>query len=425
MSSRGFYINEGSKRRVIDDRQASELLDHLLAALGRRQALRRVLLVPPDITRLHTGAGELAVMLYEKLRERAEVSVMPALGTHLPMTAQEQRRMYPGIPAERFLVHRYRTDVVSVGTVPASLSEGLTDGAVAKPIDCRVNRILLEPWDRIISIGQLVPHELAGIANFSKNILIGLGGEDTIATSHYVAAIYGLERLMGEVESPMRTLLRYMEKHCIGSLPITYLMTVRGVESGCAVTRGLFAGDDERAYLAGANLCREVSITRLAKPAPTVVATMDAEEYHTAWVANKGIFRTRRAVADGGKLVLYAPGVRQFGEDPENDALLRRIGYRSTREMVRLVNEDESVARNLTTVSHIMVSSPEGRFDLEYAPGGLSREETEATGLPYRSPAQIEERYLRNVAGDGWYESKDGEPYYLVTRPASGLWLAE
>ncbi|TVQ23196.1 MAG: DUF2088 domain-containing protein [Spirochaetaceae bacterium] len=407
------------------DARAAELVDGLLDSLRAAGPLRRVLLVPPDITRLHSGAGELTVLLYRRLSPSADVRVIPALGTHLPMSAAEMGLMYPGIPRDCFLVHNWRTDVVPRGEVPADFVAEVSEGRLRFPITCAVNRTLVEGgWDRIISIGQLVPHEIAGIANFSKNILIGLGGPDTISKSHYVAAVYGLERLMGRLDSPMRRILSWMDRHCIADLPITYLMTVRGSQDGRTVTRGLFAGDDERAYLAGAELCRAVAITDIGRPAAKVVAWMDADEYHTTWVANKAIYRTRMAVADGGELVVIAPGVRQFGEDQDTDALIRRIGYRSTAALIRLVESADITPAELTAISHLIVSSPEERFRVTYAPGGLTPAQTEAAGLSWGDPSELERRYDRSKLSEGWNTLPDGESIYFVPRPAAGLWTA-
>jgi nickel-dependent lactate racemase len=420
------YISSGSAGAELTAAEISTLLDGMLTAIANRYGrLRRVLLVPPDITRLDSGAGELTVMLYRKLVSTAHVEVMPALGTHLPMTTLEIARMYPGIPQELFRIHRWRHDVVEMGEVPGSLVAELTDGRLDFPIRCAVNRILTDPrWDRIISVGQLVPHELAGIANYTKNILIGLGGPDAISRSHYVASVFGTERLMGEVDNPMRSILSYMERHCIGKLPITYVMTVRGSQDGRTVTRGLFAGDDERAYNAGAALCRQVSIHNLDRPTPKIVCYMDPTEYRTTWVANKAIYRTRMAVADDGELLVLAPGVAQFGEDGETDAFIRRVGYRNTGEMVDLVARDSVAEANLTAVAHIIISSPEGRFRLRYAAGGLSKEEMESVRLTYADPLDMFARYDPRVLSDGWNTMPDGEEIYFVPRPAGGLWKA-
>jgi nickel-dependent lactate racemase len=421
------YICEGSAETAIDGQSAGKLIDILLAKIRKRYGnLRRVLLVPPDITRLHSFAGELTVMLYERLSSGVHVEVMPALGSHLPMTEAEIRKMFPGIPLSCFRIHDWRRDVTECGEVPAARIREISEGVLDFSITCSVNRILFEGrWDRIISIGRIVPHELAGIANFSKNILIGLGGSNTISKSHYTAAVYGMERLMGKIENPMRQILRYMEDNCISSLPLTYLMTVRSIHDGRLVTRGIFAGDDESAYRAGAEVCQKVSITKLDHPAGKIVAFMDGEDYHTAWVANKAIYRSRMALADGGELIVIAPGVKQFGEDEECDRFIRRVGYRTTKEMVNLVNNDPETAAHLTEVSHIIISSPEERFSMQYAPGQLSREETEAVGWHYCDPKDMMQRYDISRLNEGWNLLPDGEEVYFVPRPAGGLWCAE
>lgn len=424
-SKKGIYFAEGSPSRVIDSHEASQLVDSLITGIEEAHgSLSRVLLIPPDITRLHSGAGELTRLLFSKLSSRTHVEIMPAVGTHFAMTPEQISTMYPGIPMERFRAHRWRQDVVPMGEVPESLVEEISEGRLRFPISSAVNRSLVDGnWDRIISIGQLVPHELAGIANFSKNILIGVGGPDTIAKSHYLAAVYGLERLMGQIESPMRRMLSYMEEHCIRSLPITYLMTVRGTENGAFVTRGLFAGETSEIYDVGAKLCQQVSITKVDKRAEKVVAYMDPQEYHSTWVGNKAIYRTRMVVADGGELVVIAPGVRQFGEDQENDDLIRRVGYRTTEEMINLVAEDPAVAENLTAVSHIIVSSPDDRFRITYAPGKLSRKETQDARLSYADPSKLLERYDPKQLSEGWNTLPDGEEVFFVSQPASGLWM--
>src|SRR5262245_3524883 len=102
-------FGEGAVDRVIDRDRAERLLEDLVFGFGK---LDRVLLVPPDFTRFHSGAGELTSILYERLAKTAKtVEVLPALGTHAPMTAADIRTMFPGIPLDRFFVHEWRSDL--------------------------------------------------------------------------------------------------------------------------------------------------------------------------------------------------------------------------------------------------------------------------------------------------------------------------
>ncbi|MBD3321938.1 MAG: DUF2088 domain-containing protein [Chitinivibrionales bacterium] len=415
------YFSEGSRQTTITREQASAMLDSMLKTLGN---LERVLLVPPDYTRLHSGAGELTVMLFEKLKERAQVEIMPALGTHLPVTDQERIAMFPGIPKNFFRVHDWRNDVVRIGEVPAGYIRDVSEGKLEFPLYCEINRTLVDDtWDRIFSIGQLVPHELAGIANFSKNILIGTGGEDTIAKTHYIAAVYGLERLIGRIENPMRKILRYMEQNIIAHIPVSYIMTVRGHDdSGNIVTRGLFGGDDKECYRAGAELCQELSITFIDRPVKKVVVYMDPEEFKTTWVGNKSIFRTRMIIENHGEIVILAPGVKQFGEDARNDGFIRKFGYHDTDYMVNCVNTSQEAASNITAVSHIIISSPENRFTVTYCPGHLSRAEVESVNFNYADCSHAMKRYNPENLRPGYNVLPDGEEIYFVAHPAQGLW---
>jgi nickel-dependent lactate racemase len=211
----------------------------------------------------------------------------------------------------------------------------------------QVDRLLVESdWDAILSIGQLVPHEVIGIANHVKNVLVGAGGPDLIHKSHWLGAVYGMERIMGRARTPVRDVLNWAAARFLGHLPITYLLTVRAAApDGRLVTRGLFAGDDEECYARGAELCRAVNLDVLDRPPSKVVVYLDPREYKSTWLGNKAIYRTRMAIADGGELVILAPGVRQFGEDGEIDRLIRRFGYRGTPATVAATEAHPELAR--------------------------------------------------------------------------------
>jgi len=418
------YFAEGSPQTVIDDRRAGELLDGMLSQLG---PMRRVLLVPPDITRLAGGAGGLTVMLYERLKACAEVVILPALGTHVAMTAHELGVMFPGIPVDRFHVHDWRRDLVRLGKVPADFVRQVTDGRLDFPVACEVNRLLVEGgWDRIISIGQLVPHEVAGIAGHTKNVLIGAGGQDTINRTHFIGAVCGMERIMGRARSPVREVLNYMDTHFTRRLPICHVLTVRAVDtSGRLVTRGLYAGDDKACFLRGAELCRQVNVSLLDAPLRKVVVHLDPTEYRSTWLGNKAIYRTRMAIADDGELVVLAPGVEQFGEDAEIDRLIRRYGYRGTPHTLRMVNQNADLAANLSAAAHLIHGSSEGRFRITWCPGRLTREEVEGVGFGYGDLAPMMARYDPAKLMDGTNTLPDGEEVFFISRPGLSLWAAK
>ena len=324
------FLSEGAPDAELDDARSAALADSMLDQLRARGPLRRVLLIPPDYTRAHSGAGALTCHLYARLFQDAEVAVLPATGTHFPIADDEREELFPGIPPAVFRAHDWRNGVSTLGTVPAEVMAELAGGRLALPVAVQVDRLLVETdWDAIISIGQLVPHEVIGIANHVKNILVGAGGHDMIHKSHWLGAVYGMERIMGRVRTPVRALLTWAADHFLRGLPISYLLTVRGnTPDGRLVTRGLFAGDDDECYARGAALCRAVNLDVLDHAPAKVVVFLDPREFRSTWLGNKAVYRTRMALADAGELVILAPGVRQFGEDAAINALIRQFGYR-------------------------------------------------------------------------------------------------
>jgi nickel-dependent lactate racemase len=416
------FLHEGSADAVIDEARAGALLDSLLAQLRQRGPLRRVLILPPDITRYHSWAGPLTGMLYERLKS-ATVAILPTVGTHAPMTDAEIAKMFPGVPRELFHAHDWRRGVVTLGEVPAELIGRLSEGKLDFAARVEVDRLLVEgQWDAILSVGQLVPHEVIGIANHNKNVFVGAGGSDLINKSHWLGAVYGIERIMGRAKTPVRDMLNYastLARH----LPIVYLLTVRARgAAGELVTRGLYAGDDDACFLRGAELCRRVNLDLLERAPRKVVVYLDPMEFKSTWLGNKAVYRTRMAIADDGELVVLAPGVKEFGEDPTIDRLVRRYGYRGTPATLDKVRTEPELAGNLSAAAHLIHGSSEGRFRITYCPGRLTRADIEGVGFGFGDLRDMQKRYDPERLRDGWNTLSDGEEIYYISNPALGLW---
>jgi nickel-dependent lactate racemase len=410
----------GGPDEVIDDGALGAALHDALRALGRR---RRVLAIPPDFTRAASRAGELTCHAHRFYGE-ALTDVLPALGTHVPMADWQLDRMYPQIPRERFRVHDWRNDVATIGEIAADQVARVTDGICHRPWPCQLNRLVWEGGhDLVLSIGQVVPHEVVGMANYTKNLFVGAGGAAGINESHFIGAAYGMERMMGRADTPVRRLLNQgLDRFC-AHLPVVFVLTVvaREVPSGRLVTRGLFVGDHHDCFDAAAELSQEVNVELLDEVPDKVVCWLDPEEFHSTWLGNKSIYRTRMAIADGGELVVLAPGVSGFGEDPAIDALIRRYGYRSTPEVMGFVEDHQDLAGNLSAAAHLIHGSSEGRFRVTYCPGGLTREEIESVGFDYGDLDTMRRRYDPDRLVDGWNDV-DGERVFYVSNPALGLW---
>ncbi len=399
------------------------LSDALRAALpDDASALRKVLLIPPDATRAHSGAGLLTNMYYHMLQKTCTVDILPALGTHGPMTEDECAAMFGDIPYSRFLKHNWRTDVVKIGTAPKEFVRTISEGLVDEAIDFEINARLLDPsYDLIISLGQVVPHEVVGMANYTKNILVGCGGRRIINASHMLGAFYGLERLMGRDHSPVRRLFDYAEENFLNTLPLSYVLTVTTSEGDSPLIHGLFIGRERSIFEQAVALSQKKNIVMTDAPLPKVVVWLDPAEYKSTWLGNKAVYRTRMAIADGGQLIILAPGVERFGEDAEIDRIIRKYGYRGREYIIDCCSRNEDIRANLSAAAHLIHGSPDGRFSVTYCTEKLPGTDIESVGynwMPYKTAVQ---QYNPDVLKDG-HNALSGEDVFFIRNPAVGLW---
>ena len=414
------YYTAGSPTMEISDEQMREALHLVLEQLGER---KKVLTLPPDFTRYNSRAGQLTCMAYE-FYGSAMTDIMPALGTHVPMPEWQLDKMFPGVPHDLIRPHRWRDDVVTIGEVPTEFVSEVTEGIWQQPWPAQLNKLVWEGGhDLILSIGQVVPHEVIGMANYNKNIFVGTGGSKGINESHFIGAAYGMERMMGRANTPLRKILNYAQDQFCRNLPLLYVLTVVGArQDGSLVTRGLFIGDHHDCFEQACELSVQVNFTKLDEPLDKVVVYLDPEEFHSTWLGNKSIYRTRMAIADEGELIVLAPKVGIFGEDPQIDTLIRKYGYRTTPEIMKFMEENEDLRANLSAAAHLIHGSSEGRFSVTYCPGELTREEVESVGYQYGDLDAMLQRYPTENLRDGWNETAEGERFYFIGNPALGLW---
>jgi nickel-dependent lactate racemase len=413
------YFAEGSPTT---DLSPDQLRAALLKVFQQLPPPERVLALPPDFTRFNSRGGMLTCMVYEYFRDRL-VDVMPALGTHFPMPDWQLDRMFPGVPKTLFREHHWRTDVVTIGQVPEEYVAQVTGGICRKPWPVQLNKLVWQGGhDMILSIGQVVPHEVIGMANYNKNIFVGTGGSEGINESHFIGAAYGMERMMGRADTPLRRILNYAQEKFCRHLPLLFVQTVVGPRpDGTLAVRGLYVGNDVDCFQQAAALSVKVNFTVLDEAPKKVVVWLDPEEFHSTWLGNKSIYRTRMAIADGGELIVLAPEVRTFGEDPQIDRLIRKYGYRTTPEVMRFVHENEDLRANLSAAAHLIHGSSEGRFKITYCPGKLSREDVEGVGYCWADLAAMQARYNPAQLKDGW-NTVEGERLFFIRNPALGLW---
>jgi len=403
----------------------TELESALVKSLGGKlKKLNKVLLLPPDITRSNSYAGKITAIYYKLLKGNCQVDIMPALGTHVPMTDDELDEMFGcEIPHECYLVHNWRNDVVKVGEIPAAFVKEVSEGLMEDPIDVEVNyRLLDKSYDLIISMGQVVPHEVVGMANYSKNIFVGCGGKNMINSSHMLGAFYGLERIMGKDFSPVRKVFDYAEENFINELPLMYVLTVTTQFNGKTALNGLFTGRNRNIFEKAVALSTEKNLNFVEKPLKKVVVYLDAKEFKSTWLGNKAVYRTRLAIDDGGELLVLAPGVAKFGEDDGNDVLIRKYGYVGRKRILELCKSQEDLRNNLSAAAHLIHGSSDDRFSITYAVEKLSEKEIESVNFGYMPLSEAYKRYNPELLCEGWNTMADGEEIYFIGNPALGLW---
>jgi len=395
--------------------------ESLLGASPSQGGIKRVLLIPPDATRAFSGAGAVLKAYARLLGDRCQVDILPALGTHVPMTKKELKKFYP-IPNARLIVHNWRDEIVKIGEISAATVSEISEGLIEGPLDVEVNRHLLDSeYDLIVSVGQVVPHEVVGMANYTKNIVVGCGGFSMINASHILGAFFGMERIMGKDHSPVRKLFDYAEEHILNGLPLCYALTVTTAPQDKTKIHGLFIGRERRLFEQAVALSQQKNVTFVDEPLKKVVVYLDPEEFKSTWLGNKAIYRTRMAIADGGELVILAPGVERFGEDERIDRLIRKFGYCGRKRVIELCKQEPELKDNLSAAAHLIHGSSDGRFKVTYCTERLTQAEVEGVGFSYLPFAKAKARYA-GASCDGYVTLPDGERVYYIGNPAVGLW---
>jgi nickel-dependent lactate racemase len=413
------YLSKGSTETAISAERLKELVFSSLEKLGPKH---KILIIPPDFTRFHSKAGDITVLIHEFYGDRVS-DILPALGTHFPMTKKEIETMFPGVPLNLFRVHEWRNDLHTLGTVPGEFLHEVSEGRINYDWPAQVNNLLVKGnYDLIISVGQVVPHEVIGMANYNKNIFVGTGGSEGINKSHFLGAAYGMERIMGRADTPVRQVLDYASDHFAVDLPIFYIQTViaKNQEAGLEL-KGVFAGYDRECFEKASDLSLKVNFQLLDKPLKKVVVYLDPSEFKSTWLGNKSIYRTRMAIEDGGELIVLAPGLREFGEDHEIDKLIRKYGYQTTGEILEMTEKNDDLSGNLSAAAHLIHGSSERRFNIRYCPGHLCKSEIESVNYQFGDLDSMMSKYSPDKLKDG-INMVNGEEIFYISNPALGLW---
>lgn len=394
-----------------------------------KAGVKRLLLLPPDHTRLYSQAGQITASLWSLLHDRVEIDILPALGTHHAMKPEQLRMMFGDeIPLDRFIAHDWRNDLTPLGTIPGERLSELSGGRMTEPVEVAVNkRVVSDDYDLVLSIGQVVPHEVIGFANHSKNVCIGCGGGGMLHQSHFLGAVCGIEDVLGVVDTPVRRLMdQGFYEYVRPRADVRFILTVVQDTPTGPQLAAVTAGEGKECFRWAADIAGELNLTKVDRPLERCVVWLDPREFTSTWLGNKAIYRTRKAMADDGELIVLAPAVDTFGEDAKIDEQIRRHGYCGTPETLERLKTDPELAANLSAAAHLIHGSTEGRFNVTYCTGtGLTEKEIRGVGYDWRDVNEATAALgVTEALTDGWHDAPDGKPFYFIKNPALGLWTA-
>lgn len=400
-----------------------EIKDLVVKSLEERNP-KKILVVVPDYTRCFSNAGFITNIIWHWCQDNGvEVDILQALGTHVPMTESEVSAMYGDIPFEKFIPHNWRKDVIKIGTVPASFVSEVTEGLWNKEVSVEINKMVMDSsYDFVVSPGQVVPHEVIGMANHSKNLFVGVGGSEMINQSHIIGAVYGMERMMGRDFTPVRKIFDYALESFLCNVKILWMLTVCTAPNDEIITHGLFIGEGRKVLEDAVILAQEKNIDYVEHGIKKCVVYINAKEFKSTWLGNKAVYRTRMAIADGGELIVLAPGIEKFGEDTTNDELIRKYGYRGRLQILNLLNDNQDLKDNMGVAAHLIHGSSDDRFSITYAVKNISQEEIADVGFKPASYDELVKKYDPEKLKYG-YNLVDGEEIFYIPNPALGLWI--
>lgn len=424
-----YLLAEDGGAGGLSDCDLDDIVERIADQWVVKPGVERLLILPPDHTRLYSQAGKITASLWRLLSDRVEIDVLPALGTHHAMKPEQLRMMFgETIPLDRFIAHDWRNDLEPLGTIPGERLSELSDGRMTDPVEVAVNkRLVSDDYDLVLSVGQVVPHEVIGFANHSKNVCIGCGGGGMLHQSHFLGAVCGIEKVLGVADTPVRRLMdQGFYDYVRPQTDLRFVLTIVEDTAEGPQLAAATAGEGQDCFRWAAAISAEKNLTKVDRPIDRAVVWLDPREFTSTWLGNKAVYRTRKAMADGGELIILAPNVDTFGEDQEIDRLIRKHGYRGTPATLDALKSDPDLAANLSAAAHLIHGSSEGRFRVTYATGkGLSQEEITGVGYEWADHDQAAARLgVTDATPNGWQEGADGKPFFFIRNPALGLWTA-
>ncbi len=390
----------------------------------------RILIIAPNFTLINSVGGEITQILYSFLKDNSIIDIIPASGMHQPLSKENRIKNYGKIPEQVFKIHNWRDSVKNIGQISSEDIKELSNDVLDYTIDVDINQNLLnKEYDHIISIGQVYPHETAGFSNGVKNILYGLGGSDFINKTHFLSAVVGIDNIIGQTQNPIQNLFKYASDSFLKErVKIHYISYVISTNINAeSFLQGLFFGDAEnysRIFSKASKLSYNNNINVISDPLKNILVFLDPQNYSSTWRGNEAIYRTRRALENNGNLVIIAPGLTNFIEDPTLDDLIRKFGYLGKEAILEKVNKSKLLQENLSLAAHLIQGSSENKFKITYCTKNLSENDFRTVNYNWMNLEGAIKYYQIKKLKRGLNILPDGNEIFYITNPSINLWIA-
>jgi lactate racemase len=387
-------MGEQRQNPLLSDVQIIDLVQQGLAGQDFRN--KRVLVIIPDGTR--TGPIPLMMRaLYRAFGHQVkQFDVMIALGTHQPMSEDAIERHIGMAASDRALLrnfsvmnHEWYTPgtLATIGTVPAADARRITENIITDDVPVVINRQVME-HDHIVICGPVFPHESVGFSGGNKYLFPGVAGFDTISTFHWLSAMLTTMKIIGVEDTLVRRLIdKYASYVPTPVTCVAFVVSEQGLH-------GVFCGDAVTAQRQASELSAQVHTLYLEKPVHTVIAHA-AERYDDLWTGGKAMYKSEPVVADGGRVVIYAPHITEVSYT--HGKALDEAGYHVrdyfAKQMDRFAHLPKVALAHSTNVkgagtydADTKVEAPRVHVDIATR---IPRERTERINLGYIDPATI------------------------------------
>lgn len=385
---------------------------------------RRILLVVPDRTRT-CPLAELFHTVHPLMVEGgvACVDVMIALGTHAPLpesvildhlgiTPDERRGEFRAV---KLLNHAWNdpAQLTTLGTIPSADISMLSNGLFSMDVEVKVNRVVRD-YDMLIVLGPVFPHEVAGFSGGNKYFFPGISGPEVLNFFHWLGAVITNPSIIGYKYTPVRAVI----DRAASMIPAeckAICMVVEGKELA-----GLYAGEIDETWSHAADHSARLHICEVKRPYHTVFAVCPPM-YDELWTAGKCMYKSEPAVADGGRVIIYAPHLSEVCL--AHGTTIFKIGYHTRdyflKQWDRFKDEPWGVLAHSTHVKGIGtyengIEHP--RVEVILA-SHISESDCRRLNLGYLDPATINPADYQNREAEGiLFIPKAGETLYRAIR---------